>query len=31
MRSAASCKENHDYPVLIIEKWLPVYRGWLGL
>jgi soluble lytic murein transglycosylase-like protein len=30
IRSTASCKENHDYPVLIIEKWLPVYRRWLG-
>jgi soluble lytic murein transglycosylase-like protein len=31
MRSAASCKENHDYPVVIMEKWLPLYRRWLGL
>jgi len=31
MRSAASCKENHDYPVVILGKWLPLYRTWLGL
>jgi len=31
MRSAASCKENHDYPVVILEKWRPPYQTWLGL
>lgn len=31
MRSAASCKENRDYPVKIIERWLPLYQRWLGL
>jgi len=31
MRSAASCKENHDYPVVIMERWLPLYQRWLGI
>jgi len=31
IRSAASCKENRNYPVVILEKWRPLYRTWLGL
>ena len=31
LRSAAACKENRNYPVVILEKWRPLYRTWLGL
>ena len=31
MRSAASCQENREYPVRILEKWRPLYQRWLGL
>lgn len=31
MRSVASCKENREYPVVILERWLPLYQLWLGL
>jgi soluble lytic murein transglycosylase-like protein len=31
MRSAAACKENHDYPIKIMGRWLPLYQLWLGL
>jgi Transglycosylase SLT domain len=31
MRSAAACKENRGYPVVIMEKWRPLYRTWLGM
>lgn len=31
MRKAEFCKENREYPVVILEKWRPLYRRWLGL
>ena len=31
MRSEASCRENREYPVRILERWLPLYKRWLGL
>jgi len=31
IRATWACKENHDYPVVILERWLPIYRTWLGL
>jgi len=31
MRKAEFCKENREYPVVILEKWLPLYQRWLGL
>ena len=31
MRAAASCQENREYPVRILEKWRPLYQRWLGL
>lgn len=31
MRSVDACKENRGYPVVIIEKWRPLYRTWLGM
>jgi hypothetical protein len=29
-RSAASCRENRQYPRIILDHWTPLYRGWLG-
>jgi len=31
MRSVASCTENRNYPIKILETWRPYYRTWLGL
>ena len=31
MRRADFCKENREYPVRILERWLPLYQRWLGL
>lgn len=31
MRSEASCRENREYPVQILERWRPLYHRWLGL
>lgn len=31
MRKAEFCKENREYPVVILEKWRPLYQQWLGL
>lgn len=31
MRSEASCKENRHYPVVILEQWWPLYKGWLKM
>jgi soluble lytic murein transglycosylase-like protein len=31
LRKAEFCKENREYPVVILEKWQPLYRRWLGL
>jgi len=31
MRSASACKENRGYPVVILEKWHPLYKTWLGM
>ena len=28
-RSAASCRENRQYPRIILDHWTPLYRGWL--
>jgi soluble lytic murein transglycosylase-like protein len=30
IRSAAACKENRHYPIVIMRTWRPLYRGWLG-
>jgi len=29
-RSAASCKENREYPKIILDHWRPMYQGWLS-
>ena len=31
LRRADFCKENREYPVRILERWLPLYQRWLGL
>jgi len=31
MRKKEFCEENRNYPVVILEKWFPIYRKWLGL
>jgi membrane-bound lytic murein transglycosylase MltF len=28
-RSAASCRENRQYPRIILDRWTPAYRAWL--
>lgn len=30
IRSAAACRENREYPVVILNRWRPIYRAWLG-
>ena len=30
LRSAASCRENRGYPSVILDRWRPLYQGWLG-
>jgi soluble lytic murein transglycosylase-like protein len=29
-RSAASCKENREYPKIILDHWRPMYQRWLS-
>jgi soluble lytic murein transglycosylase-like protein len=31
LRSVDACKENRGYPVVIMEKWRPLYKTWIGL
>ena len=30
IRTPANCRENRDYPVLIMRKWRPMFVAWLG-
>lgn len=30
LRSAAACRENREYPRVILRRWRPLYAGWLG-
>jgi len=30
VRRADACRENRDYPKVILRRWAPLYRGWLG-
>lgn len=30
-RTPANCKENRGYPRVILDKWTPLYRQWLGV
>ena len=30
LRSVASCRENRGYPAVILDKYRPLYRAWLG-
>jgi hypothetical protein len=29
-RSPAACAENRQYPRLILDQWVPMYKNWLA-
>jgi len=31
IRTPANCKENRHYPVVVFDRWQPLYARWLGL